>query len=116
VFEGSARLTEKHIVVPPGQMIGIVGIFTGTQRRTDTAVCQSDVELGIISKEKVLELFYKSPDFAAFLMRMLAQRAALENSPRAISYKRISCPSQCATALQRLPHTVSRGRYHSSFH
>ena len=117
VFKGSAHLMDKNIVVPPGQMIGIVGIFTGTLRRTDTAVCQSDVELGIISKEKVLELFYKSPDFAAFLMRMLAQRAALENSPRAISYKRISCPSKCATALQRFRHTVSRSRIHDySFH
>ena len=80
VFKGSAHLVEKNIVVPPGQMLGIVGIFTGTQRRTDTAACLSDVELGVVSKDKVLELFHKSPDFAAFLMRMVAQRSALADS------------------------------------
>ena len=58
VFEGSVRLTDKNIVVPQGQMIGILGIFSREHRRTDTAVCLSDVELGVISKDKILELFH----------------------------------------------------------
>jgi CRP-like cAMP-binding protein len=83
IFAGSVRLTDKNIVVPQGQMIGIIGIFSGEHLRTDTAVCLSDVELGMISKNKILELFYQSPEFGAFLIRMVAQRAALDNSPRA---------------------------------
>jgi hypothetical protein len=82
VLEGSARLVDKNIVVPQGQMIGIIGIFSNKDRRTDTAVCLSDVELGAISKDKIIELFYQSPEFGAFLIRMLAQRAALNYSQR----------------------------------
>jgi CRP/FNR family transcriptional regulator, cyclic AMP receptor protein len=80
LFEGSVRLADKNIIVPQGQMIGINGIFSLEHQRTDTAVCLSDVELGVITKDKILELFYQSPDFGAFLIRMVAQRAALDNS------------------------------------
>jgi len=83
VFEGAVRLSDKNIVVPQGQMIGVNGIFSREHQRTDTAVCLSDVELGVISKDKILELFYQSPDFGAFLIRMVAQRAALDNSRQA---------------------------------
>jgi hypothetical protein len=68
--------------VPPGQMAGIVGLFSGEHCRTDTAACIGDVELGMVSKGKVLELFYPSPAFAAFLMRMVAQRAVPNHPPR----------------------------------
>lgn len=82
IFEGAARLTSKNVVVPRGQMLGIMGIFSREHRRTDTAVCLSDVELGAIDKDKILELFYQSPDFGAFLIRMVAQRAELDNPQR----------------------------------
>ena len=85
LFEGSVRLQDKNLIVPQGQMIGINGIFSLEHQRTDTAVCLSDVELGVISKDKILELFYQSPDFGAFLIRMVAQRAALDTQPRAAS-------------------------------
>jgi len=82
IFEGSVKLADKNIIVPQGQMIGVTGIFSREHRRTDTAVCLSDVELGVISKDKILELFYQSPDFGAFLIRMVAQRAALDQAPQ----------------------------------
>jgi len=82
IFEGSVKLADKNIIVPQGQMIGVTGIFSREHRRTDTAVCLSNVELGVISKDKILELFYQSPDFGAFLIRMVAQRAALDQAPQ----------------------------------
>lgn len=85
LFEGSVRLKDKNIIVPQGQMIGVNGIFSREHQRTDTAVCLSDVELGVISKDKILELFYQSPDFGAFLIRMVAQRAALDSDPRTVA-------------------------------
>jgi hypothetical protein len=80
VLDGAAHLVEKNMVIPPGQMIGIIGIFSSEHRRTDTAVCMCDVELGMISKDKILELFYQNPDFGALLIRLVARRAALDNS------------------------------------
>ena len=84
LFRGSARLTGKNIVVPEGQMIGVMGIFSREHLRTDTAVCLTDVELGVISKNRILELFYQNPDFGAFLIRMVAQRAALDHQQNAV--------------------------------
>lgn len=84
VFRGSARLLGKNIVVPEGQMIGVVGIFSPEHLRTDTAECLTDVELGVISKNRILELFYQNPDFGAFLIRMIAQRAALDHQQNAV--------------------------------
>jgi CRP/FNR family cyclic AMP-dependent transcriptional regulator len=83
VFEGTARLTGKNIVVPAGQMLGVMGIFSREHLRTDTAVCLTDVEMGVISKQRILELFYENPDFGAFLIRMVAQRAALDQQQHA---------------------------------
>jgi CRP/FNR family transcriptional regulator, cyclic AMP receptor protein len=117
VFKGSARLLEKNIVVQPGQMVGIVGLFAGEHRRTDTAVCASDVELGMVSKDKVLELFHQIPTFAAFLMGMVAQRAAFDKSSRSISHKRITYPSRRSTTVQRARRAVARNLIKNySFH
>jgi len=33
----------------------------------------------VISKNRILELFYQNPDFGAFLIRMVAQRAVLDH-------------------------------------
>jgi hypothetical protein len=99
LVSGSARLLEKNIVVPPGQMLGIIGIFSNEHRRTDTAVCLSDVELGMISKDKILELFHQSPDFGAFLIRLVARRAALDNSQRAAADESAAGMTKFASGL-----------------
>jgi CRP/FNR family cyclic AMP-dependent transcriptional regulator len=84
VFRGSARLLGKNIVVPEGQMMGVMGIFSSEHRRTDTALCLTDVELGVINKNRILELFYQNADFGAFLIRMIAERAALDHDHNAV--------------------------------
>lgn len=81
LLKGSVRLTGRNIVVPEGQMIGLIGVFSPEHMRTDNAVCQTDVELGEIGMARILELCHQSPDFGAFLMRMVAQRAALVTPP-----------------------------------
>jgi hypothetical protein len=100
VVKGSARLMEKSIVVPRGQMIGIIGIFSREHRRTDTAVCLSDVELGMITKDKILELFHQSPDFGAFLIRLVARRAALDNPQHAAVDDLVTGMPEYASRLQ----------------
>lgn len=100
LLKGSVRLMEKNVVVPGGQMIGIIGIFSSEHRRTDTAVCLSDVELGMISKDKILELFHQSPDFGAFLIRLVARRAALDNPQHAAVDELVAGMPEYASRLQ----------------
>ena len=77
-----------------------MGIFSREHRRTDTAVCLSDIELGVISKDKILELFYQSPDFGAFLIRMVAQRAELDNPQRVAGAQLAAAMSKWAARRQ----------------
>jgi hypothetical protein len=100
LVKGSARLLEKNIVVPQGQMIGIIGIFSSEHQRTDTAVCLSDAELGMISKDKILELFHQSPDFGAFLIRLVARRAALDNAQHRMVDELVAGITKYASGLQ----------------
>ena len=100
LVKGSARLLEKNIAVPQGQMIGIIGIFSSGHRRTDTAVCLSDAELGMISKDKILELFHQSPDFGAFLIRLVARRAALDNTQHTVVDELVAGVPKYASGLQ----------------
>ena len=78
VLDGSVRLVELGVTVPHGHLLGEIGVFAPDNRRTATAVCESDVELGAITAEKVLQLYYQNPEFGFYLFRLVVQRL-LEN-------------------------------------
>lgn len=81
ILEGSVRLVELDVTLGPGILIGEIGVFAPDNRRTGTAVCESDVEIGAISDEKVLQLFYQNPTFGFYMFRLVVQRM-LENERR----------------------------------
>jgi hypothetical protein len=81
ILEGSVRLVELDVALGPGALLGEIGLFAPDNRRTGTAVCESDVEIGTISDEKVLQLFYQNPTFGFYLFRLVVQRM-LENERR----------------------------------
>ena len=74
VLEGSVRIAGKNALVKAGELIGEMGIFAPGQRRTDTAVCKSDVCLASITNDKIWELFYGTPEFGAHLLRLMVLR------------------------------------------
>lgn len=49
-------------------------MFAPGHRRTGTAVCETDVEIGSISDDRVLQLYAKDPAFGLYLMRLVVQR------------------------------------------
>jgi hypothetical protein len=74
VLHGSVRLAELGVTVPRGQLLGEIGVFAPDNRRTATAVCESDVEVGAITDEKVLQLYYQNPEFGFSLFRLVIGR------------------------------------------
>ena len=40
----------------------------------DTAVCETDAELGVIDNDKVLQLYYQNPTFGLYLIKLVSQR------------------------------------------
>jgi two-component system, NarL family, nitrate/nitrite response regulator NarL len=76
----------KHKVdLGPGSVIGEIGVFMPAHRRSDTVICKTDVELGSITAAKARVLFFEHPEFAAYLVRIISERAAraIPESPAA---------------------------------
>ena len=78
ILEGSVRITEIGVVLGPGTLVGEMGVFAPDNRRTGTAVCESDVEVGAITDQKVLQLYYQNPAFGFYMFRLVLKRL-LEN-------------------------------------
>jgi CRP/FNR family transcriptional regulator, cyclic AMP receptor protein len=74
VFSGSVRLLDLGVEIGPGKVLGEVGIFTPTHERMDTATCETDVELGVMTTDKVLELYHQDRRFGFYLIRLVGQR------------------------------------------
>jgi hypothetical protein len=81
VLRGSVRLVELGVTLPHGAVLGEIGVFAPDNRRTATAVCDTEVELGTISNTKVLELYFQNPTFGLYLIRLVIERL-VENERR----------------------------------
>jgi CRP/FNR family transcriptional regulator, cyclic AMP receptor protein len=74
VLSGSLRLVDVAVTVGPGSMLGEIGIFAPTHERMDTATCETDVDLGVMANDKVLELYHQNRTFGFYLIRLVSQR------------------------------------------
>lgn len=78
ILNGSIRLIDIGVTVGPGSVLGEIGIFAPTGERMDTALCDTDVDVGVISNDKVLQLYHQNPKLGFYLMRLVIARL-LEN-------------------------------------
>jgi CRP/FNR family transcriptional regulator, cyclic AMP receptor protein len=74
LLHGSMRVEEVDITVLPGTLIGEIGVFSPAHRRTGTAVCLQDSEIGEIENQKVWQLYYQNPVFGMYLVRLIIDR------------------------------------------
>lgn len=74
VLAGSIRVVDIGVAVGPGAVLGEIGIFAPSGRRMDTAVCETDVELGVIENDKILQLYHQNPKFGFYLIRLIIHR------------------------------------------
>ena len=75
IMKGRVRIVGAGAIVKPGQLIGEMGLFSPGQKRTDAALCETDVELASVTEDRIWELFYQNPEFGAYLLRIVVQRA-----------------------------------------
>jgi CRP/FNR family cyclic AMP-dependent transcriptional regulator len=83
ILSGSVRVAEIGVVFGRGSLIGEVGVFAPDGCRTGTAVCETDVEIGSISEERLLQLYVQEPTFGLYLMRLVVQRMLVGERRRA---------------------------------
>lgn len=75
IIKGRVRIEERDIIVKPGQLIGEMGLFSPGQKRTAGAICETEVEYAAVDEDRIWELFYQNPEFGAYLLRIVVQRA-----------------------------------------
>lgn len=74
IKEGTVLLKELDIRCSTDDVLGEIGAFTPDNRRTCTAVCETDCALYTLGNEAMLQLFYQNPRFGMFLVRIIVQR------------------------------------------
>jgi DNA-binding NarL/FixJ family response regulator len=79
VVRGTVSLREIGIEVGPGTILGEIGLFSADHRRTCTARCESDSELLSASATDAMRLYYRDPEFAVYLIRLITRRLHPDN-------------------------------------
>ena len=79
---GRFRVIEINVELPPGQLMGELGFLTPDNRRTATIECIEDGHVLTITYEKLLEIYFQTPQFGYYFLVLTSQRL-LENLARA---------------------------------
>jgi CRP-like cAMP-binding protein len=68
------------MVLGKGEMLGEMAMFTADGKRTDTAICATDVELAAIDESAMWRVLQDSPEFGLYLIRRLVGRSVSANA------------------------------------
>ena len=71
---GRYRLTESGIELPPGEVIGELGLLAPDRRRTQTLECIADGAILTISYSDVTQLYFQNPKFGFYFLRLTTGR------------------------------------------
>lgn len=77
---GTVQLKEIKVTLQPGDLFGEIAIFSPDHRRTCTAVCEADAEVLRMTADKVKEIYYLNPQFALFIVHLIAKRLIADAS------------------------------------
>ena len=74
LLRGEILLQDSKKLVTDGQLLGLTGVFSNERRRTDSALCLTDVEFGVIPALKFRELVCQDPMLGNFVIGAVVQR------------------------------------------
>ena len=74
IVSGRLRVKELGLELPAGHMVGELGFLTPENQRTQTVECLDDVEMLVISYDKVRELYFQNPSFGFYFLRVASER------------------------------------------
>jgi CRP/FNR family cyclic AMP-dependent transcriptional regulator len=92
VDSGHFVLSETGMEVPPGTVVGELGMLSPDGRRTQTLVCRAAGEVQSLSYDRFEELYFQNPEFGLSFLKLtsrrlfqniarLEQELAVRNSP-----------------------------------
>ena len=81
IMSGSLRIPELGIAIPPGEVVGELGMLSPNKVRTQSAVCVDGGQILVITYDQVRQLFFQNPKFGYYFMQLSARRL-FENMQR----------------------------------
>jgi CRP/FNR family cyclic AMP-dependent transcriptional regulator len=78
VARGTLRLEGLDARVADGELVGEIGLFSPDKRRTQTLVCDTDVELYEMTDEMLFQLYYQQPKIGFFVIRRITERLSMD--------------------------------------
>jgi hypothetical protein len=81
IMSGSLRIPELGVAIPPGEVVGELGMLSPDRVRTQSAVCVDGGQILIITYDQVRQLFFQNPKFGYYFMQLSARRL-FENMKR----------------------------------
>lgn len=74
VASGKFRLVEIDKDVPPGAVVGELGLLSPENTRSLSLQCVENGELLVASYDQVNELYFQNPEFGYYFLRLVASR------------------------------------------
>ena len=74
IVAGEVEVVEINQSHGPGTLLGEIGLFTPSGRRTMTVRCKTDVEAATIGYDQVKELYFQNPQFGFKLLHLIVAR------------------------------------------
>lgn len=92
IVSGTFRVAELGIELQKGQLLGEIGLLSRKHARTQTVECTSDGRLLEVTYDRVKQLYFQSPKFGFFFLRLIVQRLLdnIERQERQIAELRAS--------------------------
>jgi hypothetical protein len=99
IMSGSLRIPELGISIPPGEVVGELGMLSPDKVRTQSAVCVDPGQILIITYDQVRQLFFQNPKFGYYFMQLSARRL-FENMKRVQAENEVLRAGRTADALR----------------
>lgn len=72
--KGLIKVEGVGTYVTDGELVGEIGIFSHSNKRTDTLVCESDSTVYTMPEKQILQLYYQNPKFGFYLVQLIIKR------------------------------------------
>lgn len=74
IVAGEVEVVDINESRGPGALLGEIGLFTPSGRRTMTVRCKTDVEAATIGYDQIKELYFQNPQFGFRLLHLIVAR------------------------------------------
>jgi hypothetical protein len=75
LVDGEVEILERKVILKSGEIFGELALFTGSGKRTASALCLTNVRLLYISYHDLEQLYFQNPEFGFHLIKLIVRRS-----------------------------------------